>query len=100
MNTSSLHTVSGARLFMIFNSAAVNHQAPSRWPFSVNRPGRPAHAPQPTQDAPASAPQPRSQSLAAAPNISRQHIVGDILLVAVWGAMIPGLMWLGAAAGF
>ncbi len=24
----------------------------------------------------------------------------DICLVVVWGAMIPGLMWLGAAGGF
>ncbi|ARP82646.1 hypothetical protein CAL12_18715 [Bordetella genomosp. 8] len=29
----------------------------------------------------------------------RQMIV-DVLLVAMWGAMIPGLMWLGAVAGF
>ncbi len=27
-------------------------------------------------------------------------IVGDILLVMLWGAMIPGMMWLGHAAGF
>lgn len=25
---------------------------------------------------------------------------GDVVMVAVWAAMIPGLMWLGAAAGF
>jgi hypothetical protein len=25
---------------------------------------------------------------------------GDVLMVAVWAAMVPGLMWLGAAAGF
>jgi len=27
-------------------------------------------------------------------------MVTDIFLVGVWGAMIPGLMWLGAALGF
>lgn len=29
----------------------------------------------------------------------RQKVV-DVLLVAMWGALIPGLMWLGAMAGF
>ncbi len=29
-----------------------------------------------------------------------KQMVGDVLLVAVWGAMIPGLMWLGNLAGF
>lgn len=29
----------------------------------------------------------------------RQMVV-DVLLVAMWGALIPGMMWLGAAAGF
>jgi hypothetical protein len=32
--------------------------------------------------------------------ISRGTMVADICLVAVWGAMIPGLMWLGVAVGF
>lgn len=25
---------------------------------------------------------------------------GDVIMVVTWAAMIPGLMWLGAAAGF
>ncbi|WP_459618010.1 hypothetical protein [Bordetella sp. 2513F-2] len=29
-----------------------------------------------------------------------RRMVIDILLVGIWGAMIPALMWLGAAAGF
>ncbi|MVW72310.1 hypothetical protein [Bordetella sp. 15P40C-2] len=45
-----------------------------------------------------------SQSLGTAyacqPALSLRQKVVDILLVAVWGALIPGLMWLGAAAGF
>jgi len=32
--------------------------------------------------------------------LSRKAMVTDIFLVGVWGAMIPGLMWLGAALGF
>ena len=32
--------------------------------------------------------------------LTMRQMVGDVLLVAMWGALIPGLMWLGAAAGF
>lgn len=32
--------------------------------------------------------------------LTRGAALADICLVAVWGASIPGLMWLGAAAGF
>jgi hypothetical protein len=32
--------------------------------------------------------------------VSRREMLCDVLLVAAWGALIPGLMWLGAAAGF
>ncbi|MBC2768413.1 hypothetical protein [Pusillimonas minor] len=32
--------------------------------------------------------------------LSRGAILADIFLVALWGATIPGLMWLGAAGGF
>jgi hypothetical protein len=34
------------------------------------------------------------------PELTRGAMVTDICLVAAWGAMIPGLMWLGAAGGF
>ncbi|WP_298015582.1 hypothetical protein [uncultured Castellaniella sp.] len=27
-------------------------------------------------------------------------LAGDVLMVLVWAAMVPGLMWLGVAAGF
>ncbi|WP_323016573.1 hypothetical protein [Castellaniella sp.] len=27
-------------------------------------------------------------------------LAGDVLMVLVWAAMIPGMMWLGVAAGF
>ncbi|WP_323029868.1 hypothetical protein [Castellaniella sp.] len=27
-------------------------------------------------------------------------LAGDVLMVLTWAAMIPGMMWLGAAAGF
>jgi hypothetical protein len=36
----------------------------------------------------------------ASQGVSPRQMVVDILLVAMWGAMIPALMWLGAAAGF
>lgn len=46
-----------------------------------------------------------SQSLgtaaqAASAGVPVRQMVTDVLLVAMWAALIPGLMWLGAAAGF
>ncbi len=35
-----------------------------------------------------------------APKLSLGSMVADVCLVAVWGAMIPGMMWLGVAVGF
>ena len=32
--------------------------------------------------------------------VTRGSMMADICLVAVWGATIPGLMWLGAVGGF
>lgn len=32
--------------------------------------------------------------------VTARQMVVDVLLVAMWGALIPGMMWLGAAAGF
>lgn len=32
--------------------------------------------------------------------VTLRQMVVDVLLVAMWGALVPGLMWLGAAAGF
>jgi hypothetical protein len=36
----------------------------------------------------------------AATDVSLRQMVVDVLLVAMWGAMIPLFMWLGSAAGF
>ena len=32
--------------------------------------------------------------------VTRHQMVEDIVLVAAWGALIPGVLWLGHAAGF
>lgn len=32
--------------------------------------------------------------------LTRRAMVGDIVLVIVWGVSIPAIMWLGAAGGF
>ena len=32
--------------------------------------------------------------------LTMKAMVTDVLLVLAWGAMIPGLMWLGVAGGF
>ena len=34
------------------------------------------------------------------PGVTRGQMVTDVLLVAMWGALIPGVLWLGHAAGF
>ena len=33
-------------------------------------------------------------------SLSRGAILADVFMVVIWGATIPGLMWLGAAGGF
>jgi hypothetical protein len=43
---------------------------------------------------------PISSAAMASQSVGLRQMVVDILLVAMWGAMIPALMWLGAAAGF
>jgi hypothetical protein len=37
---------------------------------------------------------------AKANEATMKDVISDVLLAALWGAMIPGLMWLGYAAGF
>ncbi|MDX3894799.1 hypothetical protein [Pusillimonas sp.] len=32
--------------------------------------------------------------------LTRGAMLADVCLVAIWGATIPGLMWLGVAGGF
>ncbi|MEO6986617.1 MAG: hypothetical protein ABI155_14885 [Paralcaligenes sp.] len=34
------------------------------------------------------------------PKLSMGTMLADVCLVAIWGAMIPGMMWLGVAVGF
>ncbi|MFC4277767.1 hypothetical protein [Achromobacter aloeverae] len=41
-----------------------------------------------------------AERLAKPGDVSVRQMVTDILLVGMWGAMIPGLMWLGSALGF
>ncbi len=41
-----------------------------------------------------------SRPVSARKSLSRGAILADIFMVVVWGATIPGLMWLGAAGGF
>lgn len=76
---------------------------PAKWPF-----------PAPAQDDAASkgkagesaARLPRERTLGnatvepVADQLSMKSKVADVLLVLAWGAMIPALMWLGAAGGF
>ncbi|CAB3883901.1 hypothetical protein DXK93_19265 [Achromobacter sp. K91] len=91
--------------------------APARWPFppapaEAGAPAGPAvAAPMPAPAAPveaavAAAPAARERSLGNATvepvtaQVTMKAMVIDVVMVLAWGAIIPGLMWLGAAAGF
>lgn len=52
------------------------HDTPMKWPF------------------------PPTPSRKPAPHPTRAAMAIDICLVVMWAALIPGLMWLGAASGF
>jgi len=57
--------------------------APAKWPFP------------PIPDGKKKAPK-----LARPSKLTRASMLADICLVLAWGAMIPGMMWLGVAVGF
>ncbi|MBD9432930.1 hypothetical protein IB257_23565, partial [Achromobacter sp. ACM03] len=60
----------------------------------------------PVEAAVAAAPAARERSLGNATvepvtaQVTMKAMVIDVVMVLAWGAIIPGLMWLGAAAGF
>ncbi|CAJ48980.1 hypothetical protein [Bordetella avium] len=59
------------------------------WPFRANPPAVPAE------------PEPEAQAdMALQRSELRRRMIWDVVMVLAWGALIPGLMWLGAAAGF
>lgn len=91
---------------------------PARWPFppapveedalvgnTVVAPAVPLAVPVAAPVSPA-APAVRNHSLGDATvepisnQVTMKMMVTDVLLVLAWGAMIPGLMWLGVAGGF
>jgi hypothetical protein len=53
-----------------------------------------------TTQKPAKWPFPPSPKRYSSTKLTRGAMMVDVCLVAVWGATIPGLMWLGAAGGF
>jgi len=68
---------------------AQRSQSPAKWPFPP--------APQPRKKSGGSW---ASQRGSSQKGLTRGAMLRDICLVAMWGATIPGLMWLGAAGGF
>lgn len=98
--------------------------APARWPFppapadTQALSGRAMPLPMPVPEAaigaagapaavgPIAAPAARGRSLGNATvepvtaQVSVKAMVIDVVMVLAWGAIIPGLMWLGAVAGF
>ncbi|MGS1006616.1 hypothetical protein [Achromobacter anxifer] len=93
---------------------------PARWPFppapaeADALTGQAVVAPLPAPSAPVApvevmvvaAPAVRERSLGNATvepvtaQVTTKAMVIDVVMVLAWGAIIPGLMWLGAAAGF
>lgn len=69
-------------VFLVYRREALMHRqlsqtAPTKWPFPPIPDGR-----------------------KKTPKLTRGAMLADICLVLVWGAMIPGMMWLGVAVGF
>lgn len=62
--------------------------APFKWPFP------------PPPKSPSRAAGGRVVQKTRPARLTRRAMVGDIVLVIVWGASIPAIMWLGAAGGF
>ncbi|MGZ9896409.1 hypothetical protein ACXXNA_22890 [Bordetella bronchiseptica] len=91
------------RLARAWAGAAVPQR---KWPFPPTPPGQAqpctASQPRPAQAQAQVQPLHAQAGLggAAAQVLSTKAKIIDVLLVAVWGAMIPALMWLGAAGGF
>lgn len=93
---------------------------PTRWPFPpapadegmtgqavvAPVPAAPARPAAPVVSSVSAAPSVRERSLGNATvepvtsQVTMKAMVIDVAMVLAWGAIIPGLMWLGAAAGF
>ena len=73
---------------------------PAKWPLP--RPPRTTRRARARPESAARLPRERSTATVepVADQLSMKSKVADVLLVLAWGAMIPALMWLGAAGGF
>lgn len=69
-----------------------SQQAPAKWPFPPVQ--------QPVQSRVRKASSRATRAGETKKGITRGAMLADVFLVAIWGATIPGLMWLGAAGGF
>ncbi len=68
-------------------------QTPAKWPFP------PAQQPRKSRSRQSAAPSgPVGGSKKR--SLTRGAMLADVVLVAIWGATIPGMMWLGASGGF
>ncbi|MGV2898769.1 hypothetical protein ACNPPY_23645 [Achromobacter sp. AGC78] len=89
---------------LVGQAVSVPMSAPVASPAAVSMPViRPVAAPAAAPTAPAAE---RERSLGNATvepvtsQVTMKAMVLDVVMVLAWGAIIPGLMWLGAAAGF
>jgi len=81
-------------------------EVPAKWPFPpATPPGRVRGQPSKGSagrllSSASTGSRGRSARRPAGPALTRGAMLIDVCLVAAWGAMIPGLMWLGVAGGF
>lgn len=73
-------------------------QRPCPAPRASRKPTWPFHAP--ATSVPVDAERSAEIQGDAQTKAIRRRMVWDVVMVLSWGALIPGLMWLGAAAGF
>lgn len=80
--------------------AVVDLSMPAKWPFPPVQPSEtePVDAPPAFTARNCSIGDAKTESVSD--QVTLRVMVTDILMVLAWGAIIPGLLWLGAAAGF
>ena len=88
----SAHTLQNSR-----QNNASNQRGGANWPFT---PATPSPSLSPVRTGTASGTGGNRGRTKSNGHLTRANMVTDVCLVVVWGATIPGLMWLGTLGGF
>jgi hypothetical protein len=79
------------------NARGVNQSGTSKWPFTPVAPFPRSKSSQPGRYSGSGH---DSGGAKGKGQLTRAAMLADVCLVVVWGATIPGLMWLGTLSGF